>query len=230
MVGLLGGGWSCGRGAAIMPPVDRPPPGGETSWDIGGQGFATTDRSDRAVRAAPRVEPVHPSFRRARTVLRERDSGVSSAGAAEVAICVSGRKERAAEGPLDVRRLGVQRPRTHLVEARAAVHRAIVARREGHHGLPAAGTAHRGVELARAFPGPRALGRGAARRAALRIVGEALARVEGLFPAEKVNSSAQSRRVKLRSWYTLSRPPKSLLETPWRTSHGIGATGPEPSA
>ena len=78
-------------------------------------------------------------------------------------------------------RLCLHRPGPDLVEAGAAVDRAIVPWRERHDGLPPAGSAHRGMELARPLPRSGPLGRSPARRAALRIVGQALARIEGLF-------------------------------------------------
>jgi hypothetical protein len=83
------------------------------------------------------------------------------------------------------RSLGVrgrlQRPGADLVEARAAVHRSIVAWRERHDGLAPTGAADRCMELARTLVVPRPLGRGATRRTALRIVDQALAGIEGLF-------------------------------------------------
>jgi hypothetical protein len=75
----------------------------------------------------------------------------------------------------------LQRPGPYLVEARAAVHRSIVPRRERHDGLSPTGAADRCVELARSFVVPRSLGRSATRRTALRIVDQTLAGVEGLF-------------------------------------------------
>ena len=75
----------------------------------------------------------------------------------------------------------VQRAVTHLVEARAAVHRSIVARCERDDRLPPAGSADRGVEFARSIGRSRTLGGRPARRASLRIVQQALAGVEGLL-------------------------------------------------
>jgi transposase InsO family protein len=75
----------------------------------------------------------------------------------------------------------LQRPGTNLVEARAAVHRSVIPRRERDDGLSPTGAADRCVELARSFVVPRSLGRGATRRTALRIVDQTLAGVEGLF-------------------------------------------------
>src|SRR5687768_2290556 len=68
-----------------------------------------------------------------------------------------------------------------LVEARAAVHRPIVARREWHYRLPAARAADRGVELARPFVRSGALGRCSAGGAALGVVDQALAGIERLL-------------------------------------------------
>ena len=75
----------------------------------------------------------------------------------------------------------LQRAGTDLVEARAAIDRSIVPRRERHDGLTPAGPADRGVEFARALVVPRALGGGAARRASLRVVDQTLAGEEGLL-------------------------------------------------
>ena len=68
-----------------------------------------------------------------------------------------------------------------LVEARAAVHRPIVAWRERDDRLAAARTADRGVELAWALVGSGALRGRSAGRAALRVVDQALAGIEGLL-------------------------------------------------
>jgi hypothetical protein len=88
-------------------------------------------------------------------------------------------------GRSDCRRLRVrgrlQRPGTHLVEARAAVDRSVVPRREGHDGLSPTGAADRCMELARSFVVSRSLGRGATRRTALRIIDQTLAGIEGLL-------------------------------------------------
>src|SRR5687768_9594892 len=68
-----------------------------------------------------------------------------------------------------------------LVEARAAVHRPVITRRERHDRLPAARTADRCVELARPFVRSGALRRRSAGGAALGVVDQALAGIEGLL-------------------------------------------------
>src|SRR5262245_9201307 len=72
-----------------------------------------------------------------------------------------------------------------LVEARAAVHRPIVARRERHHRLPAAHPADRGVVFARASRRLGPLVGGATAVAPLRIVLEAFAGEERLLTRRK---------------------------------------------
>jgi hypothetical protein len=79
----------------------------------------------------------------------------------------------------------LQGARADFVEARAAVHRAIVTRRERHDRLAAARAADRGVELAWTFVGSGALGRSSAGRAPLRVVDQTLAGIEGLFTGRK---------------------------------------------
>src|SRR5688572_31427043 len=92
-----------------------------------------------------------------------------------------GRCQDAGSGPpLGVRRL-LERSGTDLVEARAAVHRSVVARRERDHGLAAARAADGGVELAGALVGSCALGGRSAGGAALRVVDQTLAGKEGLL-------------------------------------------------
>src|SRR6185437_7404455 len=90
-----------------------------------------------------------------------------------------GRPQVAIEARLDRghRRLG-----SHLVEARAAVHRSIVARRERHHRLAPAHAADRGMVFARPARRAGTFGCGPTARAALRIVLQAFAREERLFP------------------------------------------------
>lgn len=88
---------------------------------------------------------------------------------------------RAPESCSGVGGLRSDRAGADLVEAGAAVHRAVAARCERHDRLLAAGPADRGVELARTVARSRSLRRGTARWAALWIVGQALARVEGLL-------------------------------------------------
>src|SRR4029453_11962495 len=74
-----------------------------------------------------------------------------------------------------------QRPGSDLVEARAAIDRSIVARREWNDGLPPAGSADRRVELSRALVGAGALGDRSTRRAPLGVVRQPLAGKERLL-------------------------------------------------
>jgi len=83
--------------------------------------------------------------------------------------------------PLCVRGRALERARPNLVEARAAVHRPIIAGRERDDRLAAARAADRGMELAWALVGSGAFGRCSTARAALRVVDQALAGIEGLF-------------------------------------------------
>ena len=83
-------------------------------------------------------------------------------------------------GTLDARRY-VQGAIPHLVEARAAIHRPVVPRGKRNDGLPPAGAADRGMELTWSFSGSSALGCRPARRASLRVVQQALARIERLL-------------------------------------------------
>jgi hypothetical protein len=94
---------------------------------------------------------------------------------------VAGRPRAGRVGWLRVRGRGLERAGADLVEARAAVHRPIVARRERDDRLAAARAADRGMELAWAFVGSGALGRCSTARAALRVVDQALAGIEGLL-------------------------------------------------
>ena len=82
---------------------------------------------------------------------------------------------------LGVRGRALERAGSDLVEARAAIHRPIVAWRERDDRLAAARAADRGVELAWAFVGSGALGRCSTARAALWVVDQALAGIEGLL-------------------------------------------------
>src|SRR5688572_13427383 len=97
---------------------------------------------------------------------------------------MSGRSRRRS-GPSHVRGRALQRAGADLVEARAAVHRSVVAWRERDHGLAAAGAADRGVELTGPLVGSGSLGGGSARRAALRVVDQALAGIEGLLASRE---------------------------------------------
>ncbi len=68
-----------------------------------------------------------------------------------------------------------------LVETGAAVDGSIVPRREWHDGLPPTGPADRGMKLAWALTGAGTLGHGSTGWAALRVVGQAFRREEGLL-------------------------------------------------
>src|SRR4029453_18860349 len=72
-------------------------------------------------------------------------------------------------------------PGPYLVEARAAVHRSVVARRERDHRLASAAAADRRVELPRSTDGTGPLGKRPASRAPLRVVEQALAREKCLL-------------------------------------------------
>jgi hypothetical protein len=81
----------------------------------------------------------------------------------------------------EARGRGGQRPCSNLIEAGAAIDGSIIPRRERYDGLAPAGAADRSVEFSWAFAGARPLGRRAARWASLRVVGQPLARKEGLL-------------------------------------------------
>ena len=83
-------------------------------------------------------------------------------------------------GTLDARG-DVQGSIPNLVEARAAINRPIVPWRKWNDGLPPAGAADGGMEFTWSFCGSSALGCRPARRASLRVVQQALARIEGLL-------------------------------------------------
>jgi len=78
-----------------------------------------------------------------------------------------------------------QGPGPDLVEARTAIDRSIIPRRERHDGLTPTGPADRGMEFARALGGAGPLGDRPARRAALGVVGQPLAGKEGLLASRE---------------------------------------------
>ena len=83
-------------------------------------------------------------------------------------------------GTLDARG-NVQGSIPHLVEARAAVHGPIIPWSKRNDGLTPAGAADCGMEFTWSLSGSSALGCRPARRASLRVVQQALARIKGLF-------------------------------------------------
>src|SRR3954453_24171764 len=113
-----------------------------------------------------------------------------------------------------------------LVEARAAVDGPVVPGLERHHGLAAATVAHRRVGLARS-PGAHVSGLlrcRAARRAPLRVVGEALAGEEGLLTGrehERLTAIAAGQRP------ILEHPSISSV---WRDTSCGPASEPAPAS
>ena len=124
-------------------------------------------------------------------------------------------------GRLDGGRRG-QGPGSDLVEARAAIDGSIVPRREWHDGLTPAGPAHRGMKLSWALGGASALGDRSAGRTPLGVVGQPLAREEGLLAGredELLGAIATGQST------VLVHPLQTLLRSPALTVKSRGTEG-----